>query len=358
MEDALRQSEERFRVALQGSPIIAWTQDTCLRYTWIHNPLAEFAGRMALGRMDEELPSGPPDKLMALTRQVLETGIGARVELELQLNTMERWYDLAVEPLRSAGGTILGIAAAALDITERKQAEQVLRTANEALARSHDDLQRFTYTVSHDLQEPLRAITVFTELLTKKYQDIFDAEAEEFAGFIRDGADRMQSLLAALLDYSRMAYSSRPLKRVESKASLLWAQMNLQASIQETGAEISSGDLPAVIADEQQLAVVFQNLIGNGIKYRKQEEAPKIAIAAVAEDGMCTFSVSDNGIGIDVRYFDRIFRVFHRLHGREIPGTGIGLAVCQRIVERLGGRIWVESVPGEGTTFYFTVPEA
>ncbi len=236
------------------------------------------------------------------------------------------------------------------------QVRQAIQRTAEDLARSNEDLSQFAYVASHDLQEPLRMVSSFVQLLKKKYGDRLDAEADQFIGFAVEGASRMQTLINDLLAYSRLGTRGRELGPTDSGIALANALANLGAAIHETAAEITHGQLPTVRADGTQLAQVFQNLVGNAIKFRGAA-TPKIHVDVRREKDHWLFSVRDNGIGIAPEFRDRIFLIFQRLHVRhKYPGTGIGLAVCKKIVERHGGQIWVESEAGDGATFYFTIP--
>lgn len=238
---------------------------------------------------------------------------------------------------------------------EERTAE--LQERSEELSRSNAELQQFAYVASHDLQEPLRMITSYTQLLARRYGDRLDAEAKEFINYAVDGANRMQTLINDLLKYSRLDSRGREFGPADCAAACRAARANLKVAIEEKRADVSAGDLPVVYGDEVQLAQLFQNLIGNALKYSRPEEPPEISIEAQRTGDEWVFSVADNGIGIEQQYLDRIFQVFKRLHGRETySGTGIGLAICKRIVERHGGRMWVESEPGTGSKFYFAIP--
>jgi len=253
------------------------------------------------------------------------------------------------------------------DITERKEAEDALKRTARELARSNAELEQFAYVASHDLQEPLRMVASYTQLLARRYQGKLDAEADEFIAFAVDGANRMQGLINDLLAYSRVETRGRPPQPCDANAAVQRALTHLHMAVQETGAVVTVQPLPTVAADETQLLQLFQNLIGNAIKFRG-DQTPHIQVSAqpaegpAAEDkpdGGWVFSVQDNGIGIDPAYLGRIFGIFQRLHTRaKYPGSGIGLAICKRIVERHGGRIWIESQPGAGSTFHFTLPAA
>jgi light-regulated signal transduction histidine kinase (bacteriophytochrome) len=228
----------------------------------------------------------------------------------------------------------------------------------EALARSNDELQQFAYVASHDLQEPLRTISSYVQLLSRRYKSQLDSDALEFIGFAVEGTKRMQNLINDLLSLSRVGTRGRDLEPTDCNLALNDSLANLEAALQETGAEVSRDPLPTVLADKPQLTQLFQNLIGNAIKFHAGE-APKIHISCQANGKDYTIGVRDNGIGIDPRHAERIFQVFQRLHDRDkYPGTGIGLAICKKIVERHGGHIWLESQPGEGATFLFNLSQA
>ena len=240
---------------------------------------------------------------------------------------------------------------------ERKRAEEALQRTMAELERSNAELEQFAYIISHDLQEPLRMVASYTQLLEKRYKGSLDADAEEFIAYAVDGARRMQNMIQSLLSYSRVGTRGKPFEPTECESVFEQALANLKLTIDESGAGVTHDPLPRVMADETQLIQLFQNLLANAIKFR-DEKQPRIHVSAKEDSNECLFSVSDNGIGINPEYFDRIFVIFQRLHGREeYPGTGIGLSVCKRIVERHGGRIWVESQPGEGSTFHFAIPK-
>jgi PAS domain S-box-containing protein len=236
-----------------------------------------------------------------------------------------------------------------------REAFQALESKTRELTRSNEELQQFAYVASHDLQEPLRMISSYTQLLGRRYGDRLDGDAQEFMAYIVDGAARMKQLIEDLLAYSRVGTRGKDFQEIDSGASLARALANLRASIESSGAAVTHDAMPAVLADGAQLAQVFQNLVGNAIKFRGAE-APRIHVHAEATDTVWVFTVKDNGIGLDTQYAERIFMMFQRLHNKaEYPGTGIGLAIVKKIVERHGGRIWVESEPGKGSTFGFTI---
>ena len=231
-----------------------------------------------------------------------------------------------------------------------------MKTVGE-LKRSNEELQQFAYVSSHDLQEPLRMVASYTQLLAKRYKGRMDSDADEFIAFAVDGCNRMQGLIQDLLAYSRAGTNGKAFCEVSAEDALRGALTNLRITIEQSGAVVSHDSLPAIETDETQLTQVFQNLVGNAIKYRSAE-VPRVRVSATKNgDNEWIFSVRDNGLGIAPQYFERIFVIFQRLHGRdEFEGTGIGLAICKKVLERLGGRIWVESQPGTGSTFYFALP--
>lgn len=244
------------------------------------------------------------------------------------------------------------------DVTESWEAEQSLRARTDELARSNRELEQFAYVASHDLQEPLRMVASYTQLLARRYKDKLDDDANEFINFAVDGATRMQVLINDLLKLSRVGTRGKPFEMVEGDKVLDAALANLNIAISEAKAEIVRDPLPTIFADDTQLIQLLQNLIGNAIKFRQPGAVPTIRVNATRMGRAWQLSVVDNGIGIAPEYFERIFVIFQRLHAKtEYPGTGIGLALCKKIVERHGGRIWVESKPGEGTAFHFTIPD-
>lgn len=250
------------------------------------------------------------------------------------------------------------------DITIRKSMESDLKIANQnlkksmvELKRSNAELEQFAYVASHDLQEPLRMVASYTELLERRYKDKLDEDANDFIHYAVDGARRMQNLINDLLQFSRVGTRARPFATTDCNLIMDIVKTNLKELISETRTRISYNLLPTLQADESQLVQLFQNLVHNAIKFRNQKD-PEVTVSADLKDGFWQFGVSDNGIGIDPAYKDRIFMIFQRLHARsEYPGSGIGLAICKKIVERHNGKIWYESAKNNGTTFYFTIDE-
>jgi PAS domain S-box-containing protein len=364
-DEALRASEVKFRGILESAP------DAMV--------IADARGRIALVNAETERLFGyRRDELVGQTVEILvperfrgrhshhRQGYAAHPRTRpmdealdlrgLRKDATEFPAEISLSPLESAEGIL--VTSAIRDISVRRKAEAHLLKKMEELKRSNEELAQFAYIASHDLQEPLRMVASYTQLLSKRYKGKLDSDADEFISFAVDGASRMQRLIQDLLAYSRAGTNGQALREISSEDALKEALTNLQATMEENGAVVTHDSLPAITTDATQLAQVFQNLVGNAIKYRGPE-VPRVHVSATTNGGNeWIFSVRDNGLGIDPQYFERIFILFQRLHGRkEFKGTGIGLAICKKIVERLGGRIWVESQPEKGSTFYFALPE-
>lgn len=287
----------------------------------------------------------------------LRTGVAVRGKTETFMRRDGSAFPATcvVTPLGEAGGRV-GAVVLFRDVSERVATEESLREQAAGLARSNEDLEHFAYVASHDLQEPLRIVSGYLDLLKRRYAGRLDKDADEFIEYAVDAAKRMQGMIRALLEYSRVGTLGAALQRTESGAAAREALSNLRVAIEESGAEISLGDLPVVRADPSQLGQLFQNLISNGIKF-SDKKSPRVNVAAERRNGEWRFCVWDNGVGFDPADADRLFMIFQRLHSREkYPGTGIGLAICKKIVERHGGRIWAEAEEGVGATFRFTLP--
>jgi PAS domain S-box-containing protein len=471
VEKALRESEEKFRLAVTSAPIAIFRHDRKLRYTWIHYPKAPFPISDFIGKTDAELL--PPDEGASLTElkhRVLQTGAGARGTLPMTYRNATYFYDITVEPLRDPSGKISGLTCIALDITERHHAEEEAHREAQLLQLTHDailvcdmegriqfwnrgaerlygwhqqdvlgrksnevlgthfpvpedqviaellengrwegeleqlscngrhlvvasrwalvrdaqgqptgilktnyditerkrveenlrlsnvELEQFAYVASHDLQEPLRVISGFLQLLQHRYAGKLGSDADEYIRYAVDGAGRMRNLIRDLLEYSRVGRRGRPFAPTDCGAIMQTVIGNLQPAIVEKQGRVLCEPLPTVMGDSTELTQLFQNIIANAIKFRGPQP-PEVRVSAQQREHEWVFRVHDNGIGIDPKDFQRIFIIFQRLHGpEEYPGTGIGLALCKKIVERHGGRIWVESTPGSGTTFHFTLP--
>jgi PAS domain S-box-containing protein len=264
--------------------------------------------------------------------------------------------EISLSPLHAEAGTL--IVSIIRDITSRKLAEEQLRAAAAELERSNRELEQFAYVASHDLQEPLRMVASYTQLLARRYKGKLDADADEFIGFAVDGARRMQELINDLLTYSRVGSRALELQSVDTGLVVDRVVADLAGAIEDSGGQVSHAELPTIRADAMQIQQLFQNLIANGLKFRRPDVPPEVLVSARRSTGAWTFAVSDNGIGIEPQYLERIFVLFQRLHSRaEYPGTGIGLAICKKIVERHAGTLTVHSEPGQGTTFEFTLPD-
>ena len=257
-----------------------------------------------------------------------------------------------------AAGKALKMVGTVQDITDRKKAEEELKATLKDLKRSNTELEQFAYVASHDLQEPLRMVASFTQLLQNRYQDKLDEDANDFINYAVDGATRMQNLISDLLIFSRVGTRGKPFKNTDMNAVLEGVITTFRQIIKETNVTLTHNPLPMIFADESQMIQLLQNLISNAIKFHKEEESPVVHISAKLQKNQWIFSVRDNGIGINSQYFDRIFIIFQRLHKKdEFDGTGIGLAICKKIIERHKGKIWVESELGKGSTFYFSIPK-
>jgi PAS domain S-box-containing protein len=307
------------------------------------------------------IPEGFAERLIAdgtrTAAEALAQQIGTGIELIARRKDESEFpIEIMLSPLESREGIL--VTAAIRDISVRKQSEKHLVETVGELKRSNDELQQFAYVSSHDLQEPLRMVASYTELLAKRYKGRLDSDADEFIGFAVDGCNRMKVMIEDLLAYSRSGTNGKALREISGDDALNKALTNLGTTIQESGAVVTHDSLPAIKTEGTQLTQVFQNLVGNAIKYRSTE-VPRVHVSALKNgDNEWIFSVRDNGLGIAPQYFERIFVLFQRLHGRnEFAGTGIGLAICKKVLEQLGGRIWVESQPGKGSTFYFALPE-
>jgi PAS domain S-box-containing protein len=271
---------------------------------------------------------------------------GVEIPLEIGLNPIETDEGLLV-------------LSAIVDISERKRSEAALRRTAEELQRSNQELEQFAYVASHDLQEPLRMINGFLKLLESRYNAQLDEKGRTYIEYAVQGSDRMSQLINDLLEYSRVQRKQPRQEPVDLNSAIQRAMANLQASVQESGTILSQDPLPVVQGNPTQLAQLFQNLVGNAIKFRRKGTTPQIAIKCRQQEDHWVISVQDNGIGIPPEHREKVFAIFQRLHGRkEYPGTGIGLAICKKIIEQHGGRIWVDSQQGEGSTFFFTLPKA
>jgi PAS domain S-box-containing protein len=363
-EEALREAGERFRALADNISQLAWMADEKGYIFWYNQRWFDYTGTT----LEEMAGWGwqkvhHPDHVQQVVAKISKCFQSGEIwEDTFPLRGRDgnyRWFLSQAVPIRDPEGKVLRWFGTNTDVTERKKSEEHLVKTVGELKRSNDELQQFAYVASHDLQEPLRMVASYTQLLAQRYKGRLDSDADEFIAYAVDGSNRMQGLIQDLLAYSRAGTNGKALREISSEKALKGALTNLQATIEESGAVVTHDLLPAITMDDLQLAQVFQNLIGNAIKYRSAE-VPKVHVTATKNGGKeWIFSVRDNGLGIDPQYFERIFILFQRLHGRkEFKGTGIGLAICKKIVERVGGRIWVESQAENGSTFYFALPES
>ena len=360
----IRENHERLNLALRASRVGTWNLDIAENRVTLDefaNPLFGCpAGEFTAG-FDRFLELVHRDDRARVEQEMREVATaGGSYESSFRVI----WPSGAVRDLSARGKMIRGAGSAVArmtgiieDTTERKLAEARLNRLLLELERSNKELELFAYVASHDLQEPLRMVSSYTQLLERRYSEKLDDDAREFIGYAVDGANRMQRLINDLLEFSRVSTRGKPLERTDVGEILDNVRVNLSVAIEESGALVTSDPMPIVPADAGQLGQLLQNLVGNGLKFRNGER-PMVHVGAVEGEHHWEFSVRDNGIGIDQQYFERIFLLFQRLHAKgEYPGTGIGLALCKRIVERHGGRIWLESSPGTGSTFFFTIPK-
>ncbi len=358
VEEALRESEERYRKLVELSPDIIMIHSEG-RILFANSAGAKFFGAdtsQIIGKDIFEIVHPDYHEIVrGRIRKMLEEGESVPFNEEKFIKHDDSVIDVEVTsvPFTYQGRTAM--LAIAHDITERKRAEEKLKQTLAELERSNKELEQFAYVASHDLQEPLRMVISFTQLLEKRYKGKLAKDADEFIGYVVDGAARMQEMINDLLAYSRVGTRGKPFEQINCEAVFSQAVTNLKVAIEEHKAVVTHDPLPVVMADASQIVQLLQNLIGNGIKFHGDEK-PRVHVSARQGGNELIFSVKDNGIGIAPESFDRLFQIFQRLHSRkEYPGTGIGLAICKKIVERHGGRIWVESEVGKGSTFYFTI---
>jgi chemotaxis family two-component system sensor kinase Cph1 len=360
-EENLSNSERRLRALVEKSgefiTVMAVTGNITYCSLGANNTL-EYAAEELVGRNAFEFvhPADLSDVRESLARCANKPGNIEQAEFRVRTKGgFWRWL-LAVATNLLHDPAVGGIVVNSRDITERKQAEIELHELTDELKRSNAELEQFAYSASHDMKEPLRTIAGFLKLLEKKYRGKLDAKADEYIEFTIESVNRLDMLLKDLIELSQLGTKARKFKPVNASAALEQAILNLRAAIAESRAKITHDHLPTVPGNESQITRLFQNLISNAIKFRDRTK-PEIHVSAAEKDGQWVFSVRDNGIGIDPNFSERIFRVFQRLHTKEeYEGTGMGLAMCKKIVELHGGRIWVESELGKGSTFYFTLP--
>jgi PAS domain S-box-containing protein len=356
---------ERFEVTLRsiGEAVIATNTEGVIE---LMNPVAE---RLTGCNQQEAVGKPMSDVFNIVSEDTSETAEDQSPKIQLQTNEINRvsyvllnrdGRQIPIEhdtsSIADRNGELTGTVIVFRDISQRLEAERALQQYALDLMRSNEDLERFAYIASHDLQEPLRTITSYLQLLEYRYKELFDQDARDFIGFAVNAATRMKTLIDDALLYSRLTTTERKFSSFSSEEALKAALANLQAKMDETQANVIYENLPTIMGNENQFAQLFQNLISNAIKFRG-ERLPEIRVSAIRQQNEWLFAVQDNGIGIEAQYLDRIFIMFQRLHTREkYQGTGIGLAICRKVIEHHRGRIWAEGTPGEGTIFYFTIP--
>jgi PAS domain S-box-containing protein len=364
----LTESRRLLQTIIDTVPIRIFWKDRSSRYLGCNPLFAHDAGHASpdemIGKNDYDMVwADRADLYRDDDRQVMESG-KPKLFFEEQVKTLDggvRWVRTSKIPLHNQASEIIGVLGVYEDITDRKRAEQLLLDQNDQLQRSNSDLEQFAYVSSHDLQTPLRNVVHFAQLLQRRYKGHLDSEADEFIHFIVDSGKQMSHLISDVLEYSRVVGGNKPMLSVSASESVALALGNLAGQIAAAGADIIVDEsLPEVLAEPSFLISLFQNLIGNAIKYRSPQRRLTVRVWAehLAPDQV-RFAVSDNGIGIDPAYHEKIFDLFQQLkRSSDTEGTGIGLTLCRRIVQRFGGNIWVQSQPGDGATFFFTLRRA
>lgn len=361
---ALAESERRFRATFEKAGVGLVLSSPEGRWLWVNDKLCAMVGYAPDELLRKDFTLTHPDDLQGdveLARRVAE-GELAGYALEKRMRRKDGslvWVRVTVSLVRDAGGEPAYFIAVLEDVSDRKAAEATVARQALELGRSNQELEQFASVAAHDLQEPLRMVASYADLLALRYKDRLDPEADQFLRFIKDGVVRMRGLIDDLLALSRIGTRARPPERVELEALLARTLADLRVAISEAGAAVSHDPLPAVLGDPRQLGQLLPNLIGNALKFRGSRPPLVHLSAELGAEGWWVVSVRDNGIGIAPQHHEKVFQIFQRLHSRrEYPGTGIGLALCKKVVERAGGRIWVESEPGQGSVFKFTLPPA
>jgi PAS domain S-box-containing protein len=362
----LEQSKRQLDLAVRSAELGIWDWDAATDRVSMAGRQAELFGFgpdetvVPLSAFQARIHADDWQPTMAVVAEAMETGHGFDCVFRVVLpDGGLRWVRSIGSPIRpTAEGEGLHVIGTARDVTDRKHSEDEARRTMDALIRSNAELERFAYVASHDLQEPIRSIVAYSQLLGQRHGDRLDGEAREFLAFIIDGGKRMQALVLDLLDYSRVATRARPFAPVDPLAVIRAALENLRLSIADSGATVTVQEpLPPVVGDETQLVSLMQNLIGNAIKFHRPGAPPIVTIDGAREDDMAVIRVTDNGIGIAAEHHDQVFQIFKRLHGTdEFPGTGVGLALAKRIVEHHGGTISLDSRPDEGCRFTIRLP--
>jgi len=379
-QDELRDNEQKLRNILECLPLPIYVIGPDHNTIYWNRAMAELSGITADEAMGQEKPwnyfygaggtsladilvEEPPEAVARLYRRKLSKsplldGTFEATDFFPHLGDGGMWLQCTASTLKDFEGNIIGAIEAIEDITDKRHADQALWEYSKALEESNKELESFAYVASHDLQEPLRMVDGFLKLLARRYKGKLGPDADEFIAFAVNGAERMQALINDLLSYARITTRGKNFAPTNCNAIFASVISDLQFAIEESGATVKCAHLPTVMADQSQLRQAFLNLISNAIKFRSANHPCTIDISAEKSGGVWIFTIRDNGIGIEPSSQKRIFEIFQRVHGRDdYPGTGIGLAVCKKIVARHAGQIWIDSQPGVGTTFYFTIPE-
>jgi PAS domain S-box-containing protein len=368
-EIALRDSEERFRAIFEQAAVGIAKTALCGQFMRVNPGFCQIVRYAESELLQKNWQAITHQDDIGADREYVRSLLSGNIQtfsLEKRLVCKDeavRWANVTVSAMRDANGTPQYLICAIEDISQRKLVQELLQASLDTqtryaqeLTRSNAELEQFSYVASHDLQAPLSTISGYAQLLEKRCHNQLDAQGNKFIRNIVNSCERMQALIDDLLEYSRVGRSEKPFDVIDCNLVFEDACANLQLAIRQDQASVTRGDLPRIRGDSFQLLQLFQNLIGNAIKYRSSE-APMVRVSASRQGDSWVFSVQDNGIGIAEQYHPRIFQLFQRLHSeKQYSGTGIGLAICQRIVDRHGGRLWVESEPNRGSTFYFSIP--
>jgi signal transduction histidine kinase len=356
-ERALKESEERFRLALRNAPVSVAVQDLYLRYIWSYNQRTDPLGGI-VGKTDEEIFA--PDEaahLRAMKTRVLEENIKIHEQMWFDGPAGRIFLDLYWEPVHDEAGRVTGVGSATVNLTPLKEAETNLKELTEQLQEKNKELESFSYSVSHDLRAPLRAIDGFADMLLKDVGDQLDPESMRKFNVIRRNAQKMDKLVEDLLKRSRAGRAPVSQSRFDMVHLVKDVWEELQAGHPDRSMELKINGLPPASGDRALVRQVLSNLLGNAVKFTRNRDRATIEISGSVSDGFNTYSIRDNGTGFDMCCYERLFGVFHRLHSeKEFEGTGIGLAIVKKIIDKHGGRIWAEGKPGEGAAFFFSLP--
>ncbi len=357
----LRESENRFNLLADASPIMIWMTDESNQCYYFNKSWTDFTGRPAMQEIGQGwLTNVHPDDLKLFSPLEGKLQHHEKYTFEYRLRRHDGQYRIIHEignPRFLPDGTFAGYIGSCIDVTEAKETQAKLAEQTKELMRSNEELEQFAYVASHDLQEPLRMVLSYVQLIQKNIEQGNNGRVNEFINFAIDGTARMQALINDLLQFSRITRKGNPFTVVDMNEVLKISLSHLTARISENGANVSyPNNLPVLKGDQMQLIRLLQNLIDNAIKFKAPNRQPDIRISVIEKEAEYVFGISDNGIGIEDKFYNRIFVIFQRLHNRaEYEGTGIGLAVCKKIVERHGGEIWVKSEKDAGSTFYFSL---